>query len=173
METATYSAEYCACRTCIKQIVDLRNTLQYLGVNLNEKTYVFGDNESMIKSSTIPHARLHKRHNILSYHYVRSMIASGFLNMQHLPSEYNAPDIYSKNWGYQSAWKQILQPIFNWSGDVNNLIEQDLVHIQVANIVTQLNDGEYCKIRSMDLKRTKTVPWCHWSFSTNEQLEFM
>ena len=59
-ETATYLAEYCACCTCIEQIVDLRNTLRYLGVNLNEKTYVFGDNESMIKSSTIPHARLHK-----------------------------------------------------------------------------------------------------------------
>ena len=65
LETATYSAEYCAYCTCIEQIVDLWNILQYLGVNLNDKTYVFGDNESMIKSSTIPHARLHKHHNIL------------------------------------------------------------------------------------------------------------
>ena len=54
LETVTYSAEYCACYTCIEQIVDLQNTLRYLSVNLNDKTYVFGDNESMIKSSTIP-----------------------------------------------------------------------------------------------------------------------
>ena len=116
-------------------------------MNLNDKTYVFGDNESMINSSIIPHARLHKRHNILSYHYVRSMIASGFLNMQHLPSESNAADVCSKNWGYQSAWKQILQPILNWAGDVGDLVEQDPLHVQVANIVTQLNDGEYCKFQ--------------------------
>ena len=146
-ETATYSAEYCACRTCIEQIIDLRNTLRYLGVNLNDKTYVFGDNESMINSSTIPHARLHKRHNILSYHYVRSMIASGFLNMQHIPSEFNAADILSKNWGYQSAWKNTLQPIFNWAGDVGDLVEQDPWYVQVSNLVTQLNDGEYCKFQ--------------------------
>lgn len=50
-KTATYSAEKCACCTCIEQIVDLQNTLQYLGVNLNSKICVFGDNESMIKSS--------------------------------------------------------------------------------------------------------------------------
>ena len=31
-ETATYGAEFCAGRTCIEQIVDLRNTLRYLGV---------------------------------------------------------------------------------------------------------------------------------------------
>ena len=148
-ERATYSSEYCACCTCIEQIVDLHNTLRYLGVNLNDKTYIFGDNESMIKSSTIPHARLHKRHNILSFHYVRSMIASGFLNMQHLPSEYNASDICSKNWGYQSAWKQILQPIFHWTGDVSNLIEHDTIHVQVSRIVSQLNDGEYYDLHGL------------------------
>ena len=116
-------------------------------MNLDDKTYVFGDNESMVNSSTIPHAHLHKRHDILSYHYVRSMIPSGFLSMQHLPSESSAADVCSKNWGYQSAWKQILQPILNWAGDVGDLVEQDPLHVQVANIVTQLNDGEYCKFQ--------------------------
>ena len=42
---------------------------------INIITYVFGDNDTMIKSSTIPHARLHKRHNILSFHFVRSTIS--------------------------------------------------------------------------------------------------
>ena len=75
------------------------------------------------------------------------MIASGFLNMQHIPSEFNAADILSKNWGYQSTWKNTLQPIFNWAGDVGDLVEQDPWYVQVSNLVTQLNDGEYCKFQ--------------------------
>ena len=78
------------------------------------------------------------------------MIASGFLNMQHLCSEYNVSDICSKNRDYQSAWKQILQPIFHWSGDVSNLIEHDPIHVQVANIVNKLNNGEYYNFHGLE-----------------------
>ena len=49
--------------------------------------YVWGDNESMINSSTIPEAKLNKRHNILSFHYVKSMISRGYINLQHIASE--------------------------------------------------------------------------------------
>ena len=115
-ECATYSAKYLSYRTCIKQIVDLGNTLRYLGLNLQDKCYVSGDNKSMINSSTVPYARLHKQNNILSYHYVRSTLAAGYINLIHIPSQSNTIDIVSKYWGYQSVWKNILQPIFHWSG---------------------------------------------------------
>lgn len=85
-EYATYSAEYAACCTCIEQIVDPRNTLWYLGVNVNENTYIFDDNESMIKSSTVSFTRLHKGHKIFPYHYVRSQIAADCINLVHIPS---------------------------------------------------------------------------------------
>ena len=88
--------------TCIKQIVDLCNTLRHLGVNLQDKCYCFCDNKSMIDSSTVPHARLHKLHNILSYHHVRSMLAAGYINLIHSLSEFNILDLLSKHWGYQA-----------------------------------------------------------------------
>ena len=53
-ETATYGAEFLAARTCIEQIVDLRNAFRYLGVPVHETSYVFGDNESQITSSSFP-----------------------------------------------------------------------------------------------------------------------
>ena len=65
VETATYGAEFCAGRTCIEQVVDLRNTFRYLGVPVHQTSYVFGDNKSMIDSAVFPHSRLHKRHKIL------------------------------------------------------------------------------------------------------------
>ena len=74
-ETATFGAEFIAARTCIEQIIDLRNSLRYLGVRVNRTSYMFGDNELMINNVSIPCARLHKWHHLLSFHYVRSHIA--------------------------------------------------------------------------------------------------
>jgi hypothetical protein len=119
-ETATYGAEFCAGRTCIEQVVDLRNTFRYLGVPIHDISYVFGDNESMINSSNFPYARLHKRHNILSYHYVRSMIARGFISLNHLVSKSNLADIVTKHWGYSSAYP-LLRPVLHHMGDTGML----------------------------------------------------
>ena len=40
------------------------------------KTYMFGDNKSVVMSSTITQSILNKRHNMLSYHRVREAIAA-------------------------------------------------------------------------------------------------
>ena len=113
-ETATYGAEFLAARTCMEQIVDLRNAFRYLGVPVFETSYVFGDNESQIKSSSIPYAKLSKRHNILSWHYVRNQIAMGFISMHHIPSRFNVSDTLSKHWGHQSNYENLIKPLLNF-----------------------------------------------------------
>jgi len=60
VETTTYGSEFVAARTATEQIMDLRATVQYLGANVRERAYMSGDNESVVKSSIIPHAKLHK-----------------------------------------------------------------------------------------------------------------
>ena len=71
---------------------------------------MFGDNESVVNSSSIPHARLHKRHTALSLHRVRKGIAAGIARFHHIESKFNPADILSKHWGYQQAWP-LLQPL--------------------------------------------------------------
>jgi hypothetical protein len=70
VETATFGSEFITARTTINQIVNLRMTLCYLGVPIREKSYVFGDNKTVINALLTPHAKLHKRHNALSFHRV-------------------------------------------------------------------------------------------------------
>ena len=62
-ETATYGAEFLSGRKCCENIVDHRSYLRYLGKPVHDMDYVWGDNKSMINSSTVPDAKLHKRHN--------------------------------------------------------------------------------------------------------------
>jgi hypothetical protein len=68
---------YCS-KDC-DQILDLRTTLRYLGVPVNTKSYMFGDNQAVVTNSAIPHSSLNKRYNALSYHRVREMIAAKIL----------------------------------------------------------------------------------------------
>jgi hypothetical protein len=124
VETATYGSEYILARTCVSQIVDLRTTLRYLGIPIRDMSYLFGDNESVINSSTQPHSKLHKRHNALSFHCVHEAIASGYVVLTYLPGKFNPADILSKHWGYQTIWL-ILKPILFFHGDMTDLIQDD------------------------------------------------
>lgn len=121
VETATYGAKFVAARTCTEQIMELRTTLRYLGVPIRDKCYMFGDNESVVNSASIPHAKLHKRHVYLLFHHVREAIAAGIMTYRYLRGEDNPADILSKHWGYQQVWK-LLQPILFWEGDTMDLV---------------------------------------------------
>jgi hypothetical protein len=116
VETATYGSEFVAARTCVEQIIDLRNTLCYLGVPIEGCSYLFGDNESVVNSSSIPHAKLHKRHTALSFHRVREAIAAKYVSFNFLPGAENPADILSKHWAYSATWK-MLQCLLFWEGD--------------------------------------------------------
>ena len=72
--TATYVSELIGAKTATEQIMDLRNTLRYLGVPIVNNAYMIGDNKSVVTSKTIPQSILSKRHNMLSYQRVREAI---------------------------------------------------------------------------------------------------
>ena len=119
VEVATYSSEMLAMRTCVEQIIDIRTTLRYLGVPIRDKSFVFGDNETVVNAATQVHAKLHKRHNMLSFHFVREAIARGFIHFTHIPGKENPADIMSKHWGYSDVW-HLLKPMLFWEGDTRD-----------------------------------------------------
>jgi len=125
VETATYGSEFIAARICVDQSIDLKNTLRYLGVPVRKKAYMFGDNKSVVDSSTVPHAKLHKRHNALSFHRVREAIAGAIIGFYHMDGTENPADILSKHWAYRQIWK-LLQPLLFWKGDTKDIDVLDL-----------------------------------------------
>ena len=70
VETATYGSEFVASRTCVERDIDLRMLLRYLGVPIRKTALMFGDNESVVNSSSAPHAKLHtSMHSLLAWRY--------------------------------------------------------------------------------------------------------
>ena len=108
-ETATYGSEFVASKTATEQIIDLRHILRYLGVSIKTKSYLFGDNRSVVTSSTLPHSTLGKRHNILAYHQVREAIASIILAYHWIRTVYNLSDMLSKHWDHPSVYNMIMK----------------------------------------------------------------
>jgi hypothetical protein len=69
-----------------------------------------------VKSSTLPEAKLHKRHTLLSFHRVREAIAARFIYFIHIDGRINPADILSKHWGHSQVWEN-LKPLLFWMGD--------------------------------------------------------
>ena len=132
VETATFGSEYVAARTCTEQQIDLRNTFRYLGVPVHGPSFVFGDNESVVNTASVPHSKLGKRHNILSYHRTREAIAAGIIRFHWLKGNSNPADILSKHWDYASIWSQ-LRPLLFWDGDTADIEVWDLAKFSSAH----------------------------------------
>jgi hypothetical protein len=100
VESATYGSAFVAARIATEQIIDLRITLRYLGIPLEGPAYMFGDNQSLVTSGTIPHSKLNKQHNALSYHRVREAIVAQVLQFCPIAGVKNPSDILSKHCGF-------------------------------------------------------------------------
>ena len=116
VETATYGSEFVAARTAVDQIIDIRTTLRYLGVPIRDKSYMFGDNKSVVTISTIPNSTISKRHHLASYHRVREAIAAKFISFHWKDGKSNPADILSKHWEFATVWP-MLKPILFWRGE--------------------------------------------------------
>ena len=115
-ETATYGPEFVAARNAVDQIVDLRYTLMYLGVPIRSKSFMFGDNKSVITSSTIPNSLLSKRYHLSAYHRVREAIALKYLMFIWKDGKTNPADILSKQMEFPQIWPP-LKPLLFWRGE--------------------------------------------------------
>ena len=89
--------------------MDTRQTLRYLGAPIGSKSFLFGDNRSVITSATLPHSTLTKHHNILTFHSVREAIAAKIMAFYWIQSAYNLSDMLSKHWDHPSVYKMILK----------------------------------------------------------------
>ena len=70
--------------------------LRSLGIPVIERTKVFGDNLSVILSSTSDSAELKKKHTALSFHMVCEAVAVEIIALHHIPRYYNYANILMK-----------------------------------------------------------------------------
>mmetsp|Transcript_17179 Transcript_17179/g.37505 ORF Transcript_17179/g.37505 Transcript_17179/m.37505 type:complete len:85 (-) Transcript_17179:184-438(-) len=66
------------------------------GMNVEGPANFYVDNESVVKSVTMPDSRLKKKHLSICYHAVREAVAAGKIRVGWIASERNLSDILTK-----------------------------------------------------------------------------
>ena len=96
VEVAAFGSEMIAARIAVEMLIEWRDKLRMLGLNLEEKSWLVGDNMSVTINTTLPSSALKKKHLACNYHKVRETIAAGFVIFGHINSEDNISDMCTK-----------------------------------------------------------------------------
>jgi hypothetical protein len=112
-------------RQATEQIMDLCYTLRMMVIPLDGPAWMFGDNQSVITSSNIPHSSLNKRHNVLFYHRVREAISGKILYFIHIDGKLYPSDILTKFLSWAKLWP-LIKPMLFWKAETIKDINPNL-----------------------------------------------
>jgi hypothetical protein len=93
---STAEAEYIALTMVMCKILYLQALIAELYEPIIPPIPVYCDNQGAITLTTNNKFHAHTKHIDLQYHYVRSLVQSGLLNLQFCPTEDNIADIFTK-----------------------------------------------------------------------------
>ena len=96
-ETSSFGAEFIAMKTCCEYVRGLRYKLRMMGIPVNLPTYVFGDNNSALINSSVPHSSLKKKSCSVAYHFVREGVAKDEWRVAYLNTNLNCADMATKS----------------------------------------------------------------------------
>ncbi len=75
---------------------------------------MYGDNPSMVISTTTPSSTLKKRHNAIAYHRVREAVAACIISFRFICSELNWADILTKPLPPHKFYGLVKQMLMKW-----------------------------------------------------------
>lgn len=76
VETSTYGSELVDSRVVVELIIEVIYHLRMIGANVILPAVLFGENKSVVLSTSTPSSVLKKQHNVSAYHRVRKTVAS-------------------------------------------------------------------------------------------------
>jgi hypothetical protein len=74
----------------------LRYKLRMMGIKVNEPTFIFGDNKSVLYNTTSPGSTLKKKLDAIAYHFVREGVAQDKCRTAYVCSDDNVADMLTK-----------------------------------------------------------------------------
>ena len=96
VEASSFGSEFNALRIAVEHVIALRFKLRMFGLNVKEYTCIWSDNEAVVNNSSIPSRALNKKHNAVSFHMVREVVASGAARVAHVSGIHNPADLFTK-----------------------------------------------------------------------------
>ena len=80
----------------MEYVIALTFKLRMFGTYIQDYTCIWCDNEEVVNNSSVPSHALNKKHNAVSFHMVREVIASGAAKVAHISGAENPADLFTK-----------------------------------------------------------------------------
>jgi hypothetical protein len=96
IETSSFGSEFMAMKTATEYIRGLRFKLRMMGIPVEGHTYVYGDNQSVLVNSSMPHSTLKKKSNSIAFHFVREGTARDEWRVAYINTHDNPSDMLTK-----------------------------------------------------------------------------
>ena len=159
IETDTYGSEFVTAKTATEQIMDIRQTLRYLGAPIGSKSFLFGDNRSVVTSATLHHLTLTNHHNIIAFHRVMEAIAAKLMAFCWIQSAYNLSDMLSKHWDHPTLYPMILKLLIT-RGNITLIPreatqEKENIKIQPEEIKKKEKEEQKTKLKLINTPTTR------------------
>ena len=76
IETSTFGSEMMAMKQAADYIQGFGYKLSIFGIPVEEPSYMYGDNQSVLAGSTRPESTLKKKAQIIAFHFIRAVCAA-------------------------------------------------------------------------------------------------
>ena len=96
IETLSFGSEFCAMKVATEYVRGLRFKLRMMGIPCTEPAFVYGDNQSVLANTTMPHSVLKKKSSSIAYHFVREGSARDEWRTTYVNTHDNPADICTK-----------------------------------------------------------------------------
>ena len=97
IETSSFGSEFYAMKQACEYVRGLRYKLRMMGITLDCPTYIFGDNQSVLANTTVPHSQLKKKSSSIAYHFVREGVSRDEWRTTYLNTHLNPADMLTKS----------------------------------------------------------------------------
>ena len=68
-----------------------------IGIAVDIPSFVFGDNQSVLSNTSLPHSKLKKKSSSIAYHFVREGATKNELKKTYLSTNLNPSDMLTKS----------------------------------------------------------------------------
>ena len=120
-ETSTFRSEFVAMKQATEYVCGLRYKLRMMGITVDEPTFVFGDNQSVLANTTNPTSTLKKKSNAIAYHFFREGVARDEWRTAYINTHDNVADMLTKPLAgpkRQKFVRMVLHHIYPETGEI-------------------------------------------------------
>lgn len=96
VETAVFGSEFVSLKNGMETLRSLRYKLRMMGIPVEDPSFVYGDNMSVIHNTQRPESTLKKKSLSICYHFCRECIATGEALTAHVRTHENSSDLCTK-----------------------------------------------------------------------------